>query len=99
MWKILSKNKYLNKCPRMNLSCANHLEKRIINIPSSSDLKMKKIGFFGDGIWAEKTLNKLLKIKNYKISFICLRFSNPDKNLIKIAKKNKIKFLVKKNIK
>ena len=47
---------------------------------------MKKIGFFGDGIWAEKTLNKLLKIKNYKISFICLRFSNPDKNLIKIAK-------------
>jgi len=25
---------------------------------------MKKIGFFGDGIWAEKTLNKLLKIKN-----------------------------------
>ena len=59
---------------------------------------MKKIGFFGDGIWAEKTLNKLLKIKNYKISFICLRFSNPDKNLIKIAKKNKIKVLVKKNI-
>jgi len=48
---------------------------------------MKKIGFFGDGIWAKKTLNKLLKIKNYKISFICLRFSNPDKNLIKIAKK------------
>ena len=38
VWKILSKNKYLNKCPRMNLSCANHLEKRIINIPSSSDL-------------------------------------------------------------
>jgi len=38
VWKILSKNKYLNKFPRMNLDCANNLEKRIINIPSSSDL-------------------------------------------------------------
>ena len=38
VWKILSKNKYLNKFPRMNLDCANNLENRIINIPSSSDL-------------------------------------------------------------
>jgi perosamine synthetase len=38
VWKILSKNKYLNNFPRMNLSCANNLEKRIINIPSSSNL-------------------------------------------------------------
>ena len=38
VWRILSRNKYLNKFPRMNLDCANNLEKRIINIPSSSDL-------------------------------------------------------------
>ena len=57
---------------------------------------MKKIGFFGDGAWAEESLKKLLKIKNYEICFVCLRFSNPDKNLIKIAKKNRIKILIQK---
>jgi len=59
---------------------------------------MKKIGFFGDGAWAEESLKKLLKIKNYEICFVCLRFSNPDKNLIKIAKKNRIKILIQKKI-
>ena len=59
---------------------------------------MKKIGFFGDGAWAEESLKRLLRIKNYKVSFVCLRYFNPDKNLIKIAKKNKIKILIKKNI-
>ena len=59
---------------------------------------MYKIGFFGDGIWAEKSLRELLKKNNFNISFVCLRFSSPDKNLIKIAKKNKIKTLLIKKI-
>jgi len=52
---------------------------------------MYRIGFFGDGIWAEKSLKELLKKKNYNIIFVCLRFNSPDKNLIKIAKKKKDK--------
>ena len=59
---------------------------------------MYRIGFFGDGIWAEKSLKELLKKKNYNIIFVCLRFNSPDKNLIKIAKKNKIRILIIKEI-
>lgn len=38
IWKMLSKQEYLKKCPKMNLANAENLEHRIINIPSSSFL-------------------------------------------------------------
>ena len=41
-WKPLHKLKHLQNFPRMNMSIANEIYKRIINIPSSSHLKMKK---------------------------------------------------------
>ena len=59
---------------------------------------MKSIGFFGDGLWAEKSLKALIKDKKKIIKFVCLRYSKPDKNLIKIAKKNKIRTIITKNI-
>ncbi len=34
-WKLMHKNKYLKKFPKMNLSNANKIQKLIINIPSS----------------------------------------------------------------
>jgi len=41
-WKPLHKLKHLQNFPRMNMSIANEIYRRIINIPSSSHLKMKK---------------------------------------------------------
>jgi dTDP-4-amino-4,6-dideoxygalactose transaminase len=41
-WKPLHKLKHLQNFPRMDMSIANEIYKRIINIPSSSHLKMKK---------------------------------------------------------
>ena len=59
---------------------------------------MNKLGFFGDGPWAAKSLNLIMKKTSFKIDFICLRYSSPDMNLIKIAKKNKIKLIIEKDI-
>ncbi len=60
--------------------------------------KSYNIGFFGDDVWAHKTLDYLLKDNSVSIAFICGRFSTKDKQLKKIAKKNKIIFLKKKNV-
>ena len=58
--------------------------------------KLYKIGFFGDDIWAHNALNLLIKDNSIIIDFICGRFFTKDKNLKKIAKKNKINFFKKK---
>lgn len=60
--------------------------------------KKYKIGFFGDDVWAHKTLNYLLKDKSIKIEFICGRYKSIDKKLKKIAMVNNIKFLKIKNV-
>lgn len=38
VWKLLSSLRHFKQCPAMDLSCALSLEKRILNIPSSSHL-------------------------------------------------------------
>ena len=60
--------------------------------------KIYNIGFFGDDVWAHKTLEYLLKDKSININFVCGRFKTKDKILKKIAEKYKIKFFKKKNI-
>ena len=42
VWNILSRNKNLSKFPKMNLSKALELEKRIINLPSGVEICQKK---------------------------------------------------------
>ncbi len=59
---------------------------------------IKNIGFFGDGIWAQNSLKKILLDKTFTVKFICCRYKNPDKKLIKIGKKNSITILSSKNI-
>lgn len=61
-------------------------------------MKRLSIGFFGDGRWALDSLSKFKKDKKILIKFICLRYLNPDKNIIKFANKNNIKIFIKKNI-
>ncbi len=57
-----------------------------------------KVGFFGDGKWAYNSLKELLKNKSMSVKFIVLRKSNPDQNLIKLAKQKKLKFYIFKNV-
>tara|TARA_B100002051_G_C16711119_1_gene626734 strand:- start:977 stop:1858 length:882 start_codon:yes stop_codon:yes gene_type:complete len=59
---------------------------------------MMKVGFFGDGKWAYNSLKELLKNKSMSVKFIVLRKSNPDQNLIKLAKQKKLKFYIFKNV-
>ena len=57
-----------------------------------------KIGFFGDGPWAQQFLNKILRSNDISMSFVCTRYNFPDKELKKLALKNKINVLVSKNV-
>jgi methionyl-tRNA formyltransferase len=52
-----------------------------------------KIGYFADGPWSHKALDKLLADQNLEIAFICARHDNPDSNLKEIAKEQGLDFL------
>ena len=55
------------------------------------------IGYFGDGPWAHKTFNKLIKDPEIKISFICARYDSKDETLKKYAKLNSIDYFKHKD--
>lgn len=59
---------------------------------------MIKIGYFADGAWAHKAFEKLIIDKTIQITFICVRYDNPDKILMKYAEKYNIDLLCHKNI-
>jgi len=44
-----------------------------------------KIGYFGDGPWAERALLPLVQDSRYTVVFVAVRASRPDQKLIKIA--------------
>jgi methionyl-tRNA formyltransferase len=60
--------------------------------------KKYSIGYFADGTWAINTFRKLIKDKEIIIKFICLRYGKTDQKLYKIAKKNKIKTYIFKDV-
>lgn len=56
------------------------------------------VGYFADGPWAHRTLDKLLKNKNVNIAFICTRHDRNDEVLISKSKENNIICLNSSNI-
>jgi len=52
-----------------------------------------KIGFFGDGPWAERALLPLAQDSRYTIVFVAVRASRPDPKLIEIAQSRGIPLL------
>jgi len=56
------------------------------------------IGYFADGEWAHESLNLFLKNPNLNVSFICPRYSFPDKYLEKVSIENGIDFIKDSNI-
>ena len=56
-----------------------------------------RIGYFADGPWSHFGLEKIIKDNRFDISFICARYSSPDK-FLKRANDLGISFLVDKNV-
>ena len=57
-----------------------------------------KIGYFADGPWAHKAIDGILSNSQIKISFICLRYEQPDSFLRSVALVHNIPCLVEKNV-
>jgi len=57
-----------------------------------------RIGYFADGPWSHRALDKILGDNNLSVDFICARFDNPDPKLRKLALESGIPFLVHKNV-
>jgi methionyl-tRNA formyltransferase len=56
-------------------------------------MKKLKIGYFADGPWSHKALEKLLLDEALKISFVCARHDNPDQILKEMAAANGLNFI------
>jgi methionyl-tRNA formyltransferase len=56
------------------------------------------IGYFADGPWSHKTLDKFIADPDIKVSFICARYNSEDKILKDYAKLNNIDYLKDKNV-
>lgn len=57
-----------------------------------------RIGYFADGPWSHRALDKILADDALSVAFICARFDNPDPVLREKAASNGIPFLVHENI-
>jgi methionyl-tRNA formyltransferase len=57
-----------------------------------------KIGFFGDGPWSHSALKFLINDPGMEVMFVCARFDNPDKELLKIADEFGIIFFTHRNV-
>jgi len=57
-----------------------------------------RIGYFADGPWGQLALKKILADDSLRVIFITLRYNNPDKRIVKIAKEHSIPIEQSKNI-
>ena len=57
-----------------------------------------KIGYFADGPWSHNALDLLTVDPEVKITFVCARYSNPDKYLKQKAEELGINFYVSENV-
>jgi len=56
-------------------------------------MKKMQIGYFADGPWSHRTLERLMQDDSIKIAFICARYDKPDPELELASKKYGIDFL------
>ena len=57
-----------------------------------------RLGYFADGPWSHRALDKILADVSLEVVFICARFDNPDAELHKIAAERGIPFLTHTDI-
>jgi methionyl-tRNA formyltransferase len=53
-----------------------------------------KIGYFGDGVWAQRAFAQLIDDSRYTIAFVAVRASRPDPKLVELAAKRGIPVLL-----
>jgi methionyl-tRNA formyltransferase len=61
-------------------------------------MKKIKIGYFADGPWAHKALEKLLSDESLEIAFVCARYDNDDKILRGMSTDSNIRFITHQNV-
>ena len=61
-------------------------------------MKKIKIGYFADGPWAHKAIEKLLADETLEIAFVCARADNPDQILKNISIDKGIRFTTHQNV-
>ena len=59
---------------------------------------MLKIGYFGDGLWAQLAMNKILSNPDFSIAFVVLRYDSPDEHLKLMAQEKNIPCFQVKNV-
>lgn len=57
-----------------------------------------KIGYFADGPWAHRTLERLIQDENIEVVFICARYSSPDPYLRLMARNMNVDFIFHENV-
>ena len=61
-------------------------------------MKSISIGYFADGPWAHRALERIKEDPEIDLKFICARWDNPDLELKKFAKFYGIPFIMERNI-
>ena len=59
---------------------------------------MLKIGFFADGPWAHRSLEKIIENDDFQIMFIVVRYDSVDKVLVEYAKRLGVPLFKHKNV-
>ena len=61
-------------------------------------MKKMRIGYFADGPWSHRTLERLMQDDSIKIDFICARNDNPDQKLELASRRHGIDFFSHPNV-
>lgn len=59
---------------------------------------MLKIGFFADGPWAHKSLEKIIENDDFQIMYIVVRYDSVDKVLVEYAKRLGVPLFKHRNV-
>jgi methionyl-tRNA formyltransferase len=57
-----------------------------------------RIGYFADGPWSHRALDKIIQDRNLSVDFVCARFDKPDQQLRKNAEAAGIPFFVHEDV-
>lgn len=57
-----------------------------------------RVGYFGDGVWAQRAFARLIDDPRYTIAFVAVRASRPDSTLVALAKAKGIPVLSPKTV-
>ena len=57
-----------------------------------------RLGYFADGLWSHRALDKIIQDPNLSVDFVCARFDKPDQQLRNNAEAAGIPFFVHEDV-